>query len=204
LRKSLALATSDVTRITKLRESRLACLEKEGLEFQARWSDALLESPSAGDGDAGGDVKLEMVKEAVPCSVPCNTPRSGSCSPQRRGMSPSSQMAWQHVEATEQQMRAELQFGGALQKRDPELTPDMEDVAQPAVATSSEAAKEQRRKDGEDDEASEAELMAEVALLPYSGADGGTVASEGPPHAMTRWNKGSAADAARRGGPFSR
>jgi len=37
LRRSLTLATTDVAKITKLREARLACLEAEGQEFERRW-----------------------------------------------------------------------------------------------------------------------------------------------------------------------
>jgi len=37
LRRSLTLATTDVAKITKLREARLACLEAEGREFERRW-----------------------------------------------------------------------------------------------------------------------------------------------------------------------
>jgi len=177
LRKSLDLATADVNKITRLRESRLACLEREGREFQARWRDALLDD--YGNGDVDEDAIRDLVDTAAPRSSPSNSPRSSSCSPQQPrhsspgAMSPSAKLACQQVEAIEQQIRPELQLSGALHERDPELTPDMEDVAQPAVATSSEAAKEQRETKGEEEEASEAELMAEVALLPYSGASGG-------------------------------
>jgi len=209
LREDLALATADVIRITQLRESRMACLEKEGLEFQARWSDALLDN--SGNGDADEDAKQDLVDAAVPCSSPCNTPCSGSCSPQQPrhlslgAMSTSAQPAWQQAEAIDQQIRPEPQCSGLLHERDPELTPDMEDVAQAAVASLSEAATEQREKEGEEEGVSEPELMAEVALLPYVGTGGGTAASERQRPATSRWHKGTAAaNAARRGGPFGR
>mmetsp|Transcript_40598 Transcript_40598/g.80216 ORF Transcript_40598/g.80216 Transcript_40598/m.80216 type:complete len:756 (-) Transcript_40598:199-2466(-) len=146
LRKSLILATADVTRITRLRESRLACLEREGLEFQARWSDALFDD--SGNGIADETANRDAVDAAAPRSSPGNSPRSGSCSPEGPGH-------WS-------------------QERDPELTPDMEDGAQPALVSLSKAAREQRKKEREEEEASETELAAEVALLPYTGAGGGT------------------------------
>jgi len=216
LRKSLALATADVTRITRLRGSRLACLEKEGLEFQARWSDALLYE--SGDGCADEVAKRDLDDTAAPRISPCSSPGgSNSCSPQQPGdsspgvSSPSAKLAWPQVEAGENQIQPELQANGALQERDPELTPDMEDVAQPAFPTSSKAVKEQQATGGEDEkeeeeEASEAELVADVALLPYAGVCAGSAASsEGLPPVTTRWRTGTAAaDAERRGGPFGR
>jgi len=65
LRRSLTLATSDVAKITKLREARLACLEAEGREFERRWGCEALGHDSASEASGGEAPDLQAGAEVL-------------------------------------------------------------------------------------------------------------------------------------------